>query len=286
MKDGVNEMNDTLRELFSYGKFIIPIMKVKKEIKPERVQWGNKDQYFLLYPAKEKKSDTLVIYIHGGGWNSGSPRDLYFIGQRVALEGYDCIMPGYRKAPKFHCKEIVEDVFQDYVRIRQYLKEKSRAYSRMIVMGSSAGAHLGALLCFDREYQEKYNIEKEDFDKFICLAGPLCFDYPQTRICNKLMKGLFGTKNLTIWKKWEPISKLKEYQKIKLLIIHSKHDGLIEYNQALAFVKKAQMLGMETEFYDVNEVWNTHSAYSAGIFLKERKDSPTIEKVFSGIEHI
>lgn len=276
-------MNDTLREYFSYGKFIIPIMKVKKEIQPEEVKWGDKDQYFLSYFSSCKKSDTIVIYIHGGGWNAGSPKDFHFIGQRIAMEGYDCIMPSYRKAPKFHYWEISEDIFEGYTIIRTYLKEKSRDYSKIVIMGSSAGAHLGALLCFDQERQKKYKINVDDFDKFICLAGPLCFDYPQTGACNILMKNLFGCNNLQVWKEGEPYSKLNEYQKIKLLIIQSKHDGIIGYKQALAFFKKAESLQMETEFYEVNESWNTHSAYSAGVFLKDRKDSPTVEKVFAGI---
>ncbi len=277
-------MNDTLREYMSYGKFIIPIMKVKKEIIPDEVKWGDKDQFFLSYLSPSRKSDTLVIYIHGGGWNAGTPRDFHFIGQRIALEGYDCIMPGYRKTPAFHYQEISEDIFVGYTQIQKYLKEKSRDYSKIVMIGSSAGAHLGALLCFDRERQKTYGISADDFDKLICLAGPLCFDYPQTNFCNKIMKRLFGSDDRKMWKEGEPFSKLNEYQKTKLLIIQSRHDGIIGYEQAKAFVQKAESFKIETEFYEVNENWNTHSAYSAGVFLKTQKESPTVAKVLAGIE--
>lgn len=276
-------MNDTLREYFSYGSFIIPLLKVKKIIAPVKVQWGNKNQYFLHYSSPSPKSDTLVIYIHGGGWNNGSPADFHFIGQRIALEGFDCIMPGYRKSPKYHYDEIVDDVFNGYLEIKKYLASQHNTYSKIIVMGSSAGAHLGALLCFDTEKQKKIGIDSSDFAGLITLGGPLCFDYPQTGTLNILLKDLFASKDRAVWKCGEPISKLETKTDTKLLIIQSRHDGLIGYEQAETFYKHAAMLGMEAEICDVLEKQNTHSAYSAGIFLKERSESQTLDKVFQWI---
>ncbi len=276
-------MNDTLREYFSYGSFIIPLLKVKKIITPVKVQWGNKNQYFLHYSSPSPKNDTLVIYIHGGGWNNGSPADFHFIGQRIALEGFDCILPGYRKSPKYHYDEIVDDVFKGYLEIKKYIAGSKRTYSKIIVMGSSAGAHLGALLCFDTERQKKIGIDANEFSGLISLGGPLCFDYQQTGTLNILMKDLFASKDRAVWKRGEPISKLTTNTNTRLLLIQSRHDGLIGYEQAEAFYKQAIGLGMQAEIYDVPEKKNTHSAYSAGIFLKERIESPTRDKVFEWI---
>lgn len=277
-------MNDTLREYLSYGQLIVPILKIKKNMQPEEVNWGDRDQYFLYYPSPCKKADTLVVYIHGGGWNAGSPKDFYFIGQKIALEGFDCMMLGYRKASKYHYPEISEDIFEGYVKLREHLKRKGCKHSKTVIMGSSAGAHLGALLCFDRERQAQHNIQTDEFDGFISLAGPLCFDYPQTGACNQLMKNFFGDGDSLSWKVGDPSLKLKEYQKTKLLLIQSKHDGIIGFEQAKAFADKAESLHMSIRFYEVQEKQNTHSAYSAGIFLKDRKDSPTLEQVFHELE--
>lgn len=116
-------MNDLLREYFSYGSFLIPLLKVKKEMRPHKVQWGNKDQHFLYYASASPQVYTLIIYLHSGGWNSGSPSVFHFIGQKIALKGYDCIMPGYRKVPKYHYDEMIEDVFNGYCEIRKYLSK-------------------------------------------------------------------------------------------------------------------------------------------------------------------
>ena len=85
-------MNDMLREFMSYGQFLIPLLTVRREIEPECVQWGDKQQYFLHYTAPEKKAETIVIYIHGGGWNANEAKSFHFIGQYFARSGYDFVL--------------------------------------------------------------------------------------------------------------------------------------------------------------------------------------------------
>lgn len=276
-------MNDSLREYLSYGGFVLPLLKVKKTIRPQKVQWGDKAQYFLYYPSPSPKEDTLIIYIHGGGWNSGSPADFHFIGQRFALEGYGCIMPGYRKAPKYHYNDIADDIFHGYREIQNYLLQNNAAYTRTIIIGSSAGAHLGALLCFDSRQQEQHGIDPGRLNGFVSLAGPLCFDFPQTWAQNKLMKDFFSSTNADVWKSGEPLSKLTGGQKTRMLLIQSRHDGVIGFEQAEKFCRRALELGLDAELFEVAEARNTHSAYSAGIFLRACQESSTLRKVFSWI---
>ena len=279
-------MNDTLREYCSYWKLIIPLIKVKKVIKPKQIKWGDKNQYFLFFQSPHKKEDKLIIYIHGGGWNSNTPKKHHFIGQKIALEGYDCIMPGYRKSPKHHYEEIIDDIFQGYTQIQAFFKENGHSYSKIVIMGSSAGAHLSAILCFDEVMKEKYKISKNEFSGLISMAGPLNFSHPQTLSLNILLKSLFGTKDKNLWKQGEPINKIHKLNGFKVYLIQSQHDGLVGYEQSVDFYKKSIQLGMESELYEVTDDWNTHSLYCTGIFLKDKKSSNTLFKVFDMIEKI
>ena len=276
-------MNDTLREYLSYGSFLIPLLTFKKTIQPEKVQWGGKSQYFLYFPSPEPVNDTLIIYLHGGGWNSHSPEEFAFIGEKFALEGYDCVLPSYRKTPRFRYKNLIYDVFAGYCAIRKHLSEK-RTYKKVIVIGSSAGAHLGALLCYDSFLQNKFSISPDEIDGFISLAGPLCFDSPYTFEFKYLISSLFHSSDSAMWKKGEPVRKLKQGQQTKCMIIQSRHDGVVEFDQSHKFYQRACELGIPAEFYEVIEKQDTHSAYCAGIFLKEKTDSPTLEKVFETAE--
>ncbi len=276
------KLRDTLREYFSYGSFILPLLKCPKTIAPERISIGENGRYFLHFKSPCKKNDTLIIYIHGGGWNSGSPRDFSFIGQKFASEGYDCIMPDYRKAPKAHFDEIADDIFRGYLAVKEYIADRKLSYPRIIAVGSSAGGHLGALLCFDSERRRKYGIT-EEFDGFISLAGPLCFELPQSGTLDILAGNMFGTKDKALWKCGEPYSLMKEKCGTKILLIQSRHDGLIGFRQAEMFKKRAEELGITAEIFEVTEKRNTHSAYSAGIFLGDRNASPALDRVFEQI---
>ncbi len=275
-----------MREYLSYWKFIIPLLKVKKTIKTEEINWGGKDQYVMFFPAEGVKKDKLIIYTHGGGWNSHSPKQDFYIGQNLAMHGYDCFMTEYRKTPKFTYEDIIDDVFRCYVEIKKYMKEKGLSYDKIILMGSSAGAHLSAVLCFDKKRQERFGISADDFNGLLLMAGPLCFDYDKTGTEKLLLKYLFDSKEVSDWKKGEPYSMLSARDNFKLKMIHSKHDGLLGWEQAQAFCDKAAELGIPSEIYEVKEAWNTHSAYCSGVFLKTREESDTLNKTYEMLEEI
>lgn len=275
-------MNDMLREFMSYGTFLLPLLQVKREIEPERVQWGDKSQYFLHYTAPERKSDVIVIYLHGGGWNNGNAGQFHYIGQYFAKSGYDCILLNYRKVPAVRYPDIVSDIFTGYCEVRKHLAAKQN--TRYIVIGSSAGAHLGAVLCYDADLQRKFRVNPKAFRGLISLAGPLCFDAPRTWVLNTLLKGLFNTKERESWKEGEPIRKLKRGQNVPVLVIQSAHDGLIGMTQAKKFCGTASQLGIRARLCEVEASQNTHSAYSAGIFLESTETSQTLGWVMKQVD--
>ena len=276
-----------MREYLSYGKFIVPLMKVKRTIIPEESKWGEyKDQYFLYFPGREPKQDKVVIYIHGGGWNSRNPKQDFYIGQSIASQGYDCFMPGYRKTPQFTYNAIVDDIFRGYKEILSFMSDRGLVYQKTVIAGSSAGAHLGAVLCFSKELQDKYEISGDDFAGLVTMAGPLYFELPQTGTLNTLLKYLFGTKEKSEWLRGEPYSMVTPKKDFKMCMIQSKHDGLLGWEQAEAFKDKAEANGIPVELYEVCESWNTHSAYCAGVFLKQRGESSTLDRFYEMVGEI
>jgi len=79
---------------------------------------------------------------------------------------------------------------------------------------------------------------------------------------------------------------LMEKNHIPMLLIQSKHDGLIEYSCAEKLCEKAKYIGNEYELYSVADKKNTHSWYTAGMFLETRKENLGLSKFFSWIEKI
>ena len=78
-------MDDSIRESLSYFGLYRKMLRVKKSIVPELVSFGqDKDQYFLYYEPEHTVSDKIIVWVHGGGWNAGTPKYFDFAGQCVA----------------------------------------------------------------------------------------------------------------------------------------------------------------------------------------------------------
>ena len=81
-------MKDLIREMQSYPGLAAKMLVHKRQIKPTKVNLGEgRSVYFLHYTPELKKHSEVVLYIHGGGWNSKEPRDFDFIGQKIAQGG-------------------------------------------------------------------------------------------------------------------------------------------------------------------------------------------------------
>ena len=130
-------MKDSTRENLSYFGLFIKLASVRKEIIPEKVSFGeDKNCYFLYFEPRQIKSEKIVIWIHGGGWNAGTPKDFAYVGQHIALEGYRCISIGYRLSPGNKYPAQIEDVCKGYNASVKFLKDKGiDVHSKLLKTG-------------------------------------------------------------------------------------------------------------------------------------------------------
>lgn len=277
-------MNDSLREYFSYSGLYRKMFSVKKSIVPESVSFGNhKDQYFLYYEPSKIISGKIIIWIHGGGWNAGSPKFFDFVGQAMAGYGYRFISIGYRLSPKNKYPCQIEDVCNGYKAAVNFLNEKGIDTSKIIISGPSAGAHLSSILVYDSNIQKQMDVNLNGIIGFIGVGGPYSFSTKTGTSLKLLLNQLFNKNyDRTLG---EPCS-LMSKSEIPMLLIQSKHDGLIDYSCAELFFSKAQELGNKCELYSVEDRKNTHSWYTAGMFLESRGQNKTMNKYLSWIEQL
>ena len=275
-------MNDSLRESLSYFGLYRKMFQVKRKYKPEMVSYGkNKEQYFLYYEPEKIVSDKIIVWIHGGGWNAGNPRFFDFVGQCVCDQGYRFFFFVYRLSPgyKYPCQ--IKDVCAAYNSAVSYLKEKGTDVSKIIIAGPSAGAHLASIMCYCRKVQEKYRVDVSNVIGFIGSGGPYSFREDQSLTVRLLLGQLF--REGYDRRNGEPVM-LMGKSSIPMLLIQSRHDGLIEYACAEDFAARAEELGNVCELYSVTDKKNTHSWYTAGIFLETREENKGLDKFFSWIE--
>lgn len=277
-------MIDYIRENFSYYPIYYRLLfKTKKEFTPERVDYGtDKDQYFLYYEPAKRISDKIVIWVHGGGWNAGDPKFFDYVGQYMARAGYRYVSIGYRLSPKNKYPAQIIDVCNAYNAAIKYLNDKGIDTSKVIVSGPSAGAHLSSILCYSKKVQDEYKVDVSNVIGYIGVGGPYSFRKSQSMTL-KMLLGMLFTKGYdrTEAEPWSLMTK----NHIPMLLIQSRHDGLLEFECAEDFAAKAQMVGNSCEIYEVEEKRNTHSWYTAGYFLFDRNESKTLDKYMTWIEN-
>lgn len=277
-------MNDSLRESLSYWGLYKKMFQVKKEIKPQTVSFGNdKQQYFLYYEPKNITSDKVILWVHGGGWNAGSPKYFDFVGQCVAKHGYRFVSLGYRLSPKNKYPCQIEDVCNGYNAAISFLKGKGIETTKIVISGPSAGAHLSSILCYSQKVQEEYAVDLSPVIGFIGAGGPYSFSGKDSLTVRLLLNQLFAKGYDR--SQGEPCSLITK-SSIPMLLIQSRHDGLISYSCAEDFCEKAKRLGIPCELYSVVDKKNTHSWYTAGMFLETREENQGLNKFFSWIENI
>lgn len=277
-------MKDSMRESLSYFGLYIRMFQVKKTVEPQAVSFGNdKDQYFLYYEPLSPLSEKVIVWVHGGGWNAGTPRFFDFVGQCVAKAGYRFVSLGYRLSPKYRYPCQIEDVCRGYAAAMAYLNGRGVDASRVIVSGASAGAHLASILCYSRKNQKEYGVDVSNVIGFIGSGGPYSFEGKPSVAVRLLLNQLFERgyeRSLG-----EPCS-LMEQSCIPMLLIQSEHDGLIDYACAERFCEKAKQLGNRCVLYPVVDKKNTHSWYTAGVYLETREENKTLDRFFSWIENL
>lgn len=276
-------MKDSTREYLSYFGLFKKVFSVKKTVKPECISFGeHKDQYFLYYEPESITSDKVLVWVHGGGWNAGSPKFFDFVGQSMAHYGYRFISIGYRLSPgnKYPCQ--IEDVCNGYNAAIDFLKSKNTDVNKIIVSGPSAGAQLTAVLVYNNAVRERMHVDISGVIGYIGVGGPYSFS-ANTTILRLLLDQLFEKGYNR--DEAEPCH-LMDKCNVPMLLIQSKHDGVVDYSCAEMFCKKAVDLGNKCELYSVEDKKNTHSWYTAGMFLETREENKGLDKFFTYIEKL
>ena len=276
-------MIDYIRENLSYYPIYFRLLfRTKKDLTPDHVSYGSdKEQYFLYYEPSQPVSDKVVVWVHGGGWNAGNPRFFDYVGQNMARAGYRFVSIGYRLSPKNKYPVQLEDVCCAYNAAVRYLRDKGIDTSRTVVSGPSAGAHLSSIMCYSKDAQDRYNVDISDVIGFAGFGGPYSFRKSATNTLKMLINMLFAKGYDR--RQGEPLS-LMTKNHIPMLLIQSRHDGLVGFECAEDFADKAKTLGIKCEIYEVEDKRNTHSWYTAGCFLFERSENKTLDRFIGWIE--
>ena len=134
----------------------------------------------VIVPAETSpRLRPVVVFIHGGSWNSGSPRDYRFIGRTLAREGYVVVLPGYRLGDKGRFPHMIEDGAAAVAWTRAHVGDYGGDVGQVVLMGHSAGAYNVMMLALERQWLGRAGVPDGFVKGVIGLSGPYDF-YPFT----------------------------------------------------------------------------------------------------------
>lgn len=169
----------------------------------------------------------IFIYFHGGGLSSGDKEDCpsqHFTEKNIGVVSINYRMYPYNKYPDFiwDCAAAVKWVFDN---IGEYTE-----VSQIYVGGSSAGAYIAMMLCFDKRYFLTYGIDIQKISGFI-------FDAGQTTTHFNVLRERGIDSRRCIIDDAAPIYHIEEYDnQPPMLIFCSDNDMTNRYEQTLLLI--------------------------------------------------
>lgn len=117
-----------------------------KQVKIKSIADGSQIKLYIYKPLHNKENKQLGLYLHGGGWCTGSLESFGLFAQRVAVTNV-CTIVGveYRLAPEYGFGTALQDCISALRWLIQHYGIKP------FVMGDSAGGNLAAALCLTND---------------------------------------------------------------------------------------------------------------------------------------
>ncbi|KAF4797438.1 Kynurenine formamidase [Turdus rufiventris] len=103
---------------------------------------GDREKLDIYFPTDPSETFPVLVYIHGGYWQSMSKDDSGFAAPPLVSQGVAVVAVGYDIAPKGHMDTMVLQVRRSLV----FLAEQYPRIRGIYLCGHSAGAHLAAMV--------------------------------------------------------------------------------------------------------------------------------------------
>ena len=179
----------------------------------------------VYYPEDISSVKDVLVFIHGGSWNSGKKETYWWLGRNMARKNVVTIIINYSLSPG----AAYEKMAADCAKALKWVSANAGTYggnpNRIFVMGHSAGAHLAALIHSDPRFFRKESIP--DPIKGIILNDAFGLDmYEYLTVAEqdastRSFLNTFST-DQEVWKTASPLYYLKNFEAPVLLFVGGK----------------------------------------------------------------
>jgi len=201
----------------------------------------------IFYPAVRVTKMPVIVLIHGGGWNTGSPEWVYETGRRYAKYGAVAVALEYRLSDSVKITPL--DSLQDARDLVRWLLTNENRLgidsSRMAVYGVSAGGQLAAALAVLPDPRQP---QDEIVPKAMVMVSP-ALSLTSDRYFQSLLLGKATAEALSpdehLDRRFPPA-----------IIFHGVSDTLVPISGARRFCERARQFGNECTLIEYPGVGN------------------------------
>ena len=151
-------------------------------------QPGPRHALDIYRPGRAGADGPVVVFIYGGGWDSGHRGMYRFVGASLAARGVTTVIPDYRLYPEVRFPDFMWDAAAAVTWTRDCIASHGGNPHRLFLMGHSAGAQIATLLALDGRYLGAGGVDPGSLAGVIGLAGP----YDFLPLHSEKLKILFG----------------------------------------------------------------------------------------------
>ena len=175
-------------------------------------------------PDNLNEQIPIFVYFHGGGLECGDKEACPF--QNFTEKNVGFISVNYRMYPNNRYPDFIWDCAAALRWIFDNINKYTEV-SKMYVGGSSAGAYIAMMLCFDKRYFSTYGIDIKNISGFV-------FDAGQTTTHFNVLRERGVDSRKCIIDEAAPIYHIEEYDnQPPMLIFCSDNDMMNRYEQTL-----------------------------------------------------
>lgn len=115
----------------------------------------------VFSPRNSKhQNNPVLVFVHGGNWNSGDKKLYGFFGRNFAKKGVTTVIVGYTLSPNADYNDMANEVAQAVNWTKENISKYKGNPNEIFLTGHSAGGHLVALVGTNPKYLKDKSIIK------------------------------------------------------------------------------------------------------------------------------
>lgn len=141
-----------------------------------------------VYTPDGARDAPVVVFFHGGRWESEDKKDYQFVGATLAQQGFVTVIPNYRLYPQVRYPAFVDDSARAVAWVHAHIGSYGGSPEKIVVMGYASGAYNAAMLALNPAFMKKAGGNRDWIRGMIGIAGP----YDILPIIDPDLRDIFG----------------------------------------------------------------------------------------------